>query len=66
MPQDWEYLCTANPHNAAALTEHMNLMASHGWDLLTVTFATRGETGSHLFFWRRPAGRHPAQPDLPD
>jgi hypothetical protein len=58
MPQDWEYLCTANPHNAASLTEHMNQMAQRGWELLTVTSSVRGETGTHMFFWRRPAREH--------
>jgi hypothetical protein len=55
MPQEWDYLCTASPYHADALTEHMNEMARRGWDLLTVTSAPRGETGTHLFFWRRPA-----------
>jgi hypothetical protein len=57
MAQEWEYLCTANPHDAASLTEHMNHMAGRGWELLTVTSSARGETGTHLFFWRRPAPR---------
>jgi hypothetical protein len=59
MPQQWEYLCTANPHDPATLTTHMNEMARRGWELLTVTGSVRGETGTRLFFWRRPA-RGPA------
>jgi hypothetical protein len=31
----------------------MNHMAREGWDLLTVDFAIRGETGFHTFFWQR-------------
>jgi hypothetical protein len=49
-----EYLCTANAHDPATLTSHMNDMARAGWELLTVTFAIRGETGTHTLFWRRP------------
>jgi hypothetical protein len=56
MRQEWEYLCTANPHDPASLTEHMNEMAWRGWELLTVTFSVKGESGTHLFFWRRPGG----------
>ncbi len=32
----------------------MNIMAARGWELLTVTFAIKGESGTHSFFWRRP------------
>ncbi len=54
MAQQWEYVCTANAHDAATVTHHMNEMARAGWELLTVAFAIRGETGTHTFFWRRP------------
>jgi hypothetical protein len=54
MAQQWEYLCTANAYNPASLTRHMNEMAHAGWELLTVTFAIKGEGGTHTFFWRRP------------
>jgi len=54
MAQQWEYLCTANAHDPATLTSHMNDMALAGWELLTVTFAIKGETGTHTLFWRRP------------
>ena len=60
MPE-MEYFCTHNAHDPAALTHHMNVMAREGWDLLTVDFAIRGETGTHTFFWRRPL-RRPAEP----
>lgn len=41
----------------------MNAMAGEGWELLTVDFAIRGETGTHTFFWRRRFTAHPtAQP----
>lgn len=53
-----EYFCTHSAHNPESLTVHMNHMARDGWDLLTVDFAVRGETGFHTFFWRRP--RRPA------
>jgi hypothetical protein len=49
-----EYFCTHNAHDPESLTRHMNKMARDGWDLLTVNFAIRGETGFHTFFWRRP------------
>lgn len=52
-----EYLCTHSAHNPQSLTLHMNRMADDGWDLVTVDFAIRGETGFHTFFWRRPLGR---------
>jgi len=48
-----EYFCTHSAHDPGSLTVHMNNMASDGWDLLTVDFATRGEAGFHTFFWRR-------------
>ena len=54
MAQQWEYLCTANAHDPATLTHHMNQMARAGWELLTVTFAIKGESGIHTLFWRRP------------
>jgi hypothetical protein len=54
MAQQWEYACTANAHDVATLTHHMNEMARRGWELLTVDFAIRGSTGTHTFFWRRP------------
>ncbi len=31
----------------------MNAIASHGWELLAVTFAIKGESGTHSLFWRR-------------
>jgi hypothetical protein len=49
-----EYYCTHSAHNPESLTIHMNHMARDGWELLTVNFAHRGETGYHTFFWRRP------------
>jgi hypothetical protein len=54
MSSGWEYLCTSNAHDAATLTRHMNRIASEGWELLTVTFAIKGESGTHDLFWRRP------------
>lgn len=48
-----EYFCTHSAHNPESLTVHMNNMASDGWDLLTVDYAARGESGFHTFFWRR-------------
>jgi hypothetical protein len=54
MATEWQYFCTANAHDPATLTHHMNEMAAAGWELLTVTFAIRGESGIHTFFWRRP------------
>ena len=51
---EMEYFCTQSAHNPESLTLHMNRMARDGWDLLTVDFAIRGETGYHTFFWRRP------------
>jgi len=62
MAQQWEYLATANAHDPATLTRHMNDMARVGWELLTVTFAIRGETGTHTFFWRRPVGTPASAP----
>jgi len=53
MPDETEYLCTQNAHDPDTLTRHMNNMAGEGWELLTVNFAIRGETGFHTFFWRR-------------
>jgi hypothetical protein len=50
---EMEYYCTHSAHNPESLTHHMNIMARDGWDLLTVDFAVRGETGFHTFFWRR-------------
>jgi hypothetical protein len=37
-------------------------MARAGWELLTVTFAIKGETGTQTFFWRRPARTSPPAP----
>ena len=51
---EFEYFCTHSAHDPDSLTHHMNRMARDGWDLLTVDFAVRGETGFHTFFWRRP------------
>jgi hypothetical protein len=65
MAQQWEYVCTANAHDTATLTHHMNEMARAGWDLLTVTFAIKGESGTHTFFWRRPARTPSAAPTPP-
>ncbi len=60
MGTEWEYFCTANAHDPASLTRHMNEMAQHGWELLTVTFAIKGESGNHaIFFWQR---RRPSAP----
>ncbi len=56
MPSQFEYLCTANPHDPQTLTRHMNEMAHRGWDLVTVTFAIKGESGTNQMFWRRPHG----------
>ena len=50
---EFEYFCTHSAHDPDSLTHHMNRMARDGWDLLTVDFAVRGETGFHTFFWRR-------------
>ncbi len=52
-PTETEYFCTHSAHDPETLTHHMNSMARAGWDLLTVDFAIRGETGFHTFFWRR-------------
>ena len=57
---EFEYFCTHSAHDPDSLSHHMNRMARDGWDLLTVDFAVRGETGFHTFFWRRPP-RNPAQ-----
>jgi len=65
MAQQWEYFCTANAHDPATLTRHMNDMARAGWELLTVTFAIKGETGTQTFFWRRPARTSPPAPKTP-
>ena len=54
MPTAFEYLCTANAHDPDTLTRHMNRHAADGWELLTVTFAIKGESGTHTLFWRRP------------
>jgi hypothetical protein len=63
MTAPWEYLCTQNAHDAATLTRHMNAVASEGWELFAVTFAIRGESGTHSMFWRRRlAGRDGAGP----
>jgi len=59
MPDETEYICTHNAHDAESLTLHMNNMARDGWELLTVDFAIRGETGFHTFFWRRPVSHRP-------
>jgi hypothetical protein len=48
-----EYIATINAHDPDTLTRHMNHMARDGWELLTVDFAVRGETGFHTFFWKR-------------
>jgi type IV secretory pathway VirJ component len=55
MATEWQYFCTANAYDPATLTRHMNQMARAGWELLTVTFAIKGEGGTHTLFWRRPA-----------
>lgn len=54
MPEQTEYLCTHNAHDTQSLTIHMNSVARNGWELVSVDFAHRGETGFHTFFWRRP------------
>jgi hypothetical protein len=54
MPDALEYFATQNAHDTGTLTRHMNHMARDGWQLLTVDFAHRGETGFHTFFWQRP------------
>jgi hypothetical protein len=54
MPDSLEYFCTHDAHDPQSLTRHMNNMARDGWQLLTVDFAIRGETGFHTFFWQRP------------
>ena len=59
-----EYFCTHSAHDPESLTRHMNKMARDGWDLLTVDFAIRGETGFHTFFWRRSLHR-PAEASRP-
>jgi hypothetical protein len=56
MTPGWQYLCTSNAHDPESVTRHLNEMASRGWELLTVTFAIKGESGTHTFFWRRPSG----------
>jgi hypothetical protein len=56
MANQTEYFCTHSAHDPETLTHHMNSMARAGWDLLTVDFAIRGETGFHTFFWRRRVG----------
>ena len=67
MAPEWEYLCTANPHDPQTLTRHMNEMAHRGWDLLTVTFAIKGESGTHEMFWRRrPAPEPPREAARPE
>jgi hypothetical protein len=53
MADETEYFVTQNAHDPETLTRHMNHMAREGWDLLTVDFAIRGETGFHTFFWQR-------------
>lgn len=53
MAAPWEYLCTQNAHDADSLSRHMNAIASHGWELFAVTFAIKGESGTHSLFWRR-------------
>jgi hypothetical protein len=53
MPLNFEYLCTQNPRDAEMLTRHMNQLAGEGWELLAVTFAIRGSSGTHSLFWRR-------------
>jgi hypothetical protein len=45
MPDALEYYVTLNAHDPDTLTRHMNDMAHDGWELLTVDFAVRGETG---------------------
>jgi hypothetical protein len=57
MATGWEYRCTANAHDPDSLTLHMNDRAAEGWELLAVTFAVKGESGTHTFFWRRPVTR---------
>ena len=60
MADETEYFVTQNAHDPDTLTRHMNHMAREGWELLTVDFAIRGETGYHTFFWRRQV-RIPSQ-----
>ena len=55
MATRWDYLCTTNAHDPQTLTHHMNELSAAGWELLTVTFAVKGESGTHTFFWRRGA-----------
>jgi hypothetical protein len=54
---EMEYFCTQSAHNPESLARHMNTIARDGWELVTVDFAIRGETGFHTFFWRRPLDR---------
>lgn len=65
MSEEIEYFCTHSAHDTHSLTLHMNNMARDGWELLTVDFAIRGETGFHTFFWKRPlrTGRAASQPE---
>jgi hypothetical protein len=58
MPEETEYVCTHDAHDPESLTRHMNHMARDGWELLTVNFAIKGETGFHTFFWQRPRRAH--------
>jgi hypothetical protein len=53
MPEETEYFSTHDAHDPDSLTRHMNNMARDAWELLTVDFAIRGETGFHTFLWRR-------------
>lgn len=62
MATEWQYFCTSNAYDPASLTRHMNQMAGAGWELLTVTFAIKGEGGTHNLFWRRPVPRAAAGP----
>jgi hypothetical protein len=53
MTDPWEYFCTQNAHDAESLSRHMNAVARDGWELFAVTFAIKGESGTHSLFWRR-------------
>lgn len=64
MSPDWEYLSTQDAHDPVSLTRHMNNWAAQGWELLAVTFAIKGESGTHSFFWRRSLA--PAQAEESD
>ncbi|HYK28508.1 MAG TPA: hypothetical protein VEV61_11120 [Streptosporangiaceae bacterium] len=62
MSNAWEYLVTANAHDPETLTHHVNNHARVGWELITVTFAVKGESGTHYFYWRRPVNVRVPEP----